>query len=245
MRNEIYNSDCYVIAKTAPFEEAQRNFCLAFNHAELKLAKSLTATQLACYLLLKAYHKDIFVKTMEKIPATHPLKTFHLKIGFYWVLESTVDTSMWLEENLIEALRNVLMYLQDSLRYRILLHYFTGTNLFLDFETDICSALVLEIDNILERPVTCLQCFFDLENQGDIEIILIDDQVKCLIDMSHDIGVESEANVIEDIMEDPVRGFQEAPKDENGDVLIKQAMGHVMQVTFSKMEPICGKRKRG
>ena len=160
LRDEICNSDCYVIAKTAPFEEDQRNFCLAFNHAELKLAKALTVTQRTCYLLLKAYHKGIFVKTMEKIPTTHPLKTFHLKTVLYWVLESTGDTSMWWEENLIEALRNVLMYLQDSLRNRMLLHYFTGTNLFLDFETDIYSALVLEIDKILERPVACLQSFF-------------------------------------------------------------------------------------
>ena len=232
LRDEIYNSDCYVIAKTAPFEEDQRNFCLAFNHAELKLAKSLTATQRTCYLLLKAYHKGIFVKTMEKIPTTHPLKTFHLKTVLYWVLESTGDTSMWWEENLIKALRNVLMYLQNSLRNRMLLHYFTGTNLFLCFETDICSALVAEIDKILKRPVACLQSFFDLENQGDIEVILTNDQVKCLIDMSQDGGVENEANVIENIMEDFVRGFQEAPKDENGDVLIKQAMDDVMQVVF-------------
>ena len=232
LRDEIYNSDCYVIAKTAPFEEDQRNFCLAFNHAELKLAKSLTATQRTCYLLLKAYHKGIFVKTMEKIPTTHPLKTFHLKTVLYWVLESTGDTSMWWEENLIKALRNVLMYLQNSLRNRMLLHYFTGTNLFLCFETDICSALVAGIDKILKRPVACLQSFFDLENQGDIEVILTNDQVKCLIDMSRDGGIENEANVIEDIMEDFMRGFQEAPKDENGDVPIKQAIGHIMQVVL-------------
>ena len=232
LRDEIYNSDCYVIAKTAPFEEDQRNFCLAFNHAELKHAKSLTVTQRTCYLLLKAYHKGTFVKTMEKIPTMHPLKTFHLKTVLYWVLESTGDTSMWWEENLIEALRNVLMYLQDSLRNRMLLHYFTGTNLFLDFEIDICSALVAEIDKILNRPVACLQSFFDLENQGDIEVILTNDQVKCLIDMSQDGGIENEANVIEDIMEDFMRGFQEAPKDENEDVPIKQAMGHVMQLVL-------------
>ena len=232
LRDEIYNSDCYVIAKTAPFEEDQRNFCLAFNHAELKLTKSLTATQRTCYLLLKAYHKGTFVKTMEKIPTTHPLKTFHLKTVLYWVLESTGDTSMWWEENLIEALRNVLMYLQDSLRNRMLSHYFTGTNLFLCFETVICSALVAEIDKILDRPVACLQSFFVLENQGDIEVILTNNQVKCLIDMSHDGGVENEANVIEDIMEDFMPGFQEAPKDENEDVPIKQAMGHVMQLVL-------------
>ena len=172
------------------------------------------------------------MKTMEKIPTTHPLKTFHLKTVLYWVLESTGDTSMWWEENLIKALRNVLMYLQNSLRNKMLLHYFTETNLFLDFETDICSALVAEIDKILDRPVACLQSFFVLENQGDIEVILTNNQVKCLIDMSHDGGVENEANVIEDIMEDFMRGFQEAPKDENEDVPIKQAMGHVMQLVL-------------
>ena len=234
LKDEIYNSDCYVIAKTPPFEEDQRNFCLAFNHAELKLAKSWTSTQRKCYLLLKAYHKGIFVKTMEKIPTKQPLKTFHLKTVFYWVLENTGDTSMWWDENLIEALRNVLMYLQDSLKDKRLSHYFTGANLFLGFETEICSALVANIDEILERPVACLQSFFDLENQGDIEVILSDDQVKCLIDMSRDGGIENEANVIEDCMEDFMRGFEDAPKDENGEVPLKQAMDHVMQVMLEE-----------
>ena len=42
--------------------------------------------------------------------------------------------------------------------------------------------------------------FSILKINGDIEVISTDDQVKCLIDMSHDVGVENEANVIEDIM---------------------------------------------
>ena len=230
LRDEIYNSDCYVIAKTSPFEEDQRNFCLAFNHAELMLAKSFTETQRTCYLLVKAYHKGIFVKAMEKIPTKQPLKTFHLKTVFYWVLETTGDTSMWNKENQIEALRQILMYLQDSLRKKILLHYFTRTNLFLGFETGICSALIAEIDKILKQPIACLQSFFKLDNQGDIEVILNDDQVKCLIDMSRDGGIENEANVIEDMMEDFMQGFQESPKDEHGNVPIKQAISHVMQV---------------
>ena len=232
LREEMYNSDCYVIAKTAPFEEDQRDFCLAFNHAELKLAKALTPTQRTCYLLLKAYHKGIFEKIMEKIPTKHPLKTFHLKTVFYWVLENTGDTSMWWEENLVEALRSVVMYLKEALLNRTLKHYFTGANLFLCFETSMCLALITEIDKILDHPVECLQRFFDLENQGDIEVTLTDDQVQCLIEMSRDGGVEKEASIIEDIMEDFMRGFREAPKDANGDISIKQAMDHVIKVVL-------------
>lgn len=231
VKKDIYDSECYVIAKNAPLDEDQRDFCLAFNHAELLLSKVLTPAQRKCFLLLKAYHKGIFEKTIANLHIRLPLKTFHIKTAFYWVLEETANTSIWGEENLIEAVSSVLQYLKEALLSKTLSHYFTPANLFVGFETSMCSALVGEIDTILKEPVESLQHFFYLEN-ADVEITLTDEQVRCIIEMSSDGGVEKEADVLEDIMEDFKRGFREASLNEHGDVPLKEAMHHVMNIVL-------------
>lgn len=232
VKKAIYDSQCYVIAKNSPLDNNEKDFCLAFNHSELLLSKALTSVQRTCFLLLKAYHKGIFEKTIERLHPSLPLKTFHLKTALYRVLEITANTSMWREENLIEAVSNVLEYLKEALLSQSLPHYFTSANLFVGFEKSMCTALASNIDTILKEPVESLQNFFELENVVT-EDVLTDDQVRCIIEMSSDGGVEKEADIVEDVMEDFERGFREACQANPGPLPLKEAMHHVLNIVLT------------
>ena len=227
---DIYNSELYVVAKDAPLDPNERDFCLSFNHAEVMLAKALTQTQRKCLLMLKAYYKGIFEKIMNNHNTNHILKSFHLKTALYWVLEEPVDSQFWREENIIAAVRRVLKFLREALLKKRLPHYFTQSNLFAGMETGSCLSLIGGIDQVLEDPVMGLKEFFDLEKEGDTEIILTEEQIRCIIEMSRDGGVENAANNLEDLLEDFNRGFKEAPRDENGNAPLREAMNHVMNL---------------
>ena len=227
---QIKKTEIYVVAKEAPFDPNEKDFCLSFNHAEVILAKELTQTQWKCLLMLKAYHKGVFEKTMANYDSKIKLKTFHLKTALYWVLEETGDTELWEEEKLESAVCQVLQYLREALLRRKLLHYFTKGNLFYGMETGLCLSLTRAIDEILENPVNGLVGFFDLEKITDTEITLTNEQVKSLIEMAQDGGAEIQANILEDVLEDFNRGFKEAPKDTNGNSPLQKALDDVMNM---------------
>ena len=227
---EIKNTEIYVVAKETPINPNEKDFCLSFNHAEVILAKELVQVQRKCLLMLKAYHKGVFEKTMAKYTSKVKLKTFHLKTALYWVLEETGRTELWEEENLELAVCQVLQYLREALFRKTLLHYFTKGNLFYGMETDLYLALTGDIDRILDDPVKGLKEFFELENKTDVEITLTHEQVQCLIEMSQDGGVETQTNILEDIVEDFNYGFKEAPKDANGNSPLQMAMADVLNM---------------
>ena len=230
---KIYNSELYVVAKDAPEGPNERDFCLSFNRAEIELAKALTKTQRTCLLMLKAYYKGILGNIMKTHNDRHRLKSFHIKTALYWVLEepaSCQSAQLWREENLIKAVGTVLKFLKEALLKKTLQHYFTKSNLFAGMETELCKSLADGIDQILATPVKCLEDFFELEKKTDNEIILTDEQINCLIEMSRDGGVEEEANILEDLLEDFNRGFKEAPKDENGNSPLQKAMSHIFSL---------------
>ena len=230
VKGEIVNSEIYVVAKTDPLSPDKRDFCLAFNHAEVKLAKALTQTQRKCLLVLKAIYKGIFeniiLKPFDKV---HRLKSFHLKTALYWVLEETVGSEIWEEENLTGAVRRVLFFLRKALQQKSLCHYFVQSNLFSGFDTDMCKALINGIDQIAGDPLMALVHFFDLDRQTEVEIVLTDEQIQHLIYMARDGGVEKEADTLEDAMEDFKRGFSDTRK-EKGHVPLKEALNHVMEI---------------
>ena len=227
---KIKNTEIYVVAKEAPFDPNEKDFCLSFNHAEVILAKELTQTQRKCLLMLKAYHKGVFEKSMANYDSKINLKTFHLKTALYWVLEETGGTELWEEQNLESAVCQVLQYLREALLRRTLLHYFTKGNLFYGMEIGLCLSLTCAIDEILENPVKGLVGFFDLEKIKDTEIILTKEQIKGLIEMAQDGGAETRANILEDVLGDFNRGFKEAPKDTHGNSPLQKAMDDVMNM---------------
>lgn len=230
VKREIVNSELYVVAKTAPLSPDKRDFCLAFNHAEVKLAKALTQTQRKCLLVLKAIYKGIFDKIILKpFDKTHRLKSFHLKTALYWVLEETVGSEIWEEENLTGAVRRVLYFLRKALQQKSLCHYFVQSNLFSGFDTDMCKALIDAIDQIAGDPLMALGHFFDLDRETEVEIVLTDEQIQHLIDMSRDGGVEKEVDTLEDAMEDFKRGFADT-RNEKGHVPLKEALDHIMEI---------------
>ena len=230
VKMQIKNTEIYVVAKEASFDPNEKDFCLSFNHAEVILAKELTQTQRKCLLMLKAYHKGVFEKSMANYDSKINLKTFHLKTALYWVLEETGGTELWEDENLELAVCQVLQYLRDALLRKTLLHYFTKGNLFYGIETGLCLSLTRAIDEILENPVKGLVGFFDLEKITDTEITLTNEQVKSLIEMAQDGGAETQVNILEDVLEDFNRGFKEATKDTHGNSPLQQAMDDVMNM---------------
>ena len=228
-KRAIYDTTLYVVAKNAPLNPDQRDFCLAFNHAEIMLAEALSPTQRKCLLILKAIYKGVFARIMKYIDTPHKLKSFHLKTALYWVLEETTGSEIWKEENLLGAVRRVLFYLGDALHKQRLLHYFTRSNLFAGLEEQLCSNLNGGIDNIIADPNKGLEQFFALEEEGNPVIVLNNAQLRQLIEMSRDGGVEKEVNVLEEAKEDFERGFEEA-KQKKGYVPLNEAINHIMKM---------------
>ena len=228
-KRAIYDTTLYVVAKNAPLNPDQRDFCLAFNHAEIMLAEALTPTQRKCLLIMKAIYKGVFARIMKNVDTPHKLKSFHLKTALYWVLEETVGGQTWMEENLLGAVRRVLFYLRKALDEQRLLHYFTRSNLFAGLGKQLCLDLIRGIDNIVEDPNKGLEQFFALEKEGNPVIILNKEQIRQLIEMSRDGGVENEVNVLEEAKDDFERGFEEARRDK-GYVPLNEAINHIMKM---------------
>ena len=228
-KRAIRNTELYVVAKSTSLNPDQKDFCLAFNHAEIMLAKALSPTQRKCLLILKAIYKGVFARIMKGLDTPHKLKSFHLKTALYWVLEETAGSQIWAEENLIGAVRRVLFFLKKALEEQRLLHYFTQSNLFAGLEKRLCSDLIRGIDDIVADPNRGLEQFFAIEEEGNPVIVLTDEQVRQLIDMSSDGGVKNEVDVLDEVTEDFERGFEETRRDK-GHVPLREAINHIMEM---------------
>ncbi|VDI69997.1 Hypothetical predicted protein [Mytilus galloprovincialis] len=83
--NDIYNSEFFVVAKPALTKrERNKDFCLAYNNGEIKLARAMTSVQKKVVLILKAIKKSLLQDYSEI------LTTFHWKTAVYWNSETLI-----------------------------------------------------------------------------------------------------------------------------------------------------------
>ncbi|XP_076109073.1 uncharacterized protein LOC143077151 [Mytilus galloprovincialis] len=154
--NDIYNSEFFVVAKPALTKrERNKDFCLAYNNAEIKLARAMTSVQKKVVLILKAIKKSLLQDYSEI------LTTFHWKTAVYWNSETLsslllVDT----EDNVLKLLIKVLDYMINCLRSRELQHFFIPSNLFAGMNENISFEIANKISEVQENPIKALNTFF-------------------------------------------------------------------------------------
>ncbi|CAC5390444.1 unnamed protein product [Mytilus coruscus] len=154
--DDIYNSEFFVVAKPAlTKQERKKDFCLAYNNGEIKLARAMTSVQKKVVLILKAIKKSL-LKDYSEI-----LTTFHWKTAVYWNSETLnslliVDT----EDNVFKLLIKVLDYMINCLRSRELQHFFIPSNLFAGMNENTSIEIANKITEIRENPIKALNVFF-------------------------------------------------------------------------------------
>ncbi|VDI30504.1 Hypothetical predicted protein [Mytilus galloprovincialis] len=154
--NDIYNSEFFVVAKPALTKrERNKDFCLAYNNGEIKLARAMTSVQKKVVLILKAIKKSLLQDYSEI------LTTFHWKTAVYWNSETLnslllVDT----EDNVLKLLIKVLDYMINCLRSRELQHFFIPSNLFVGMNENISFEIANKITEVRENPIKALNAFF-------------------------------------------------------------------------------------
>ncbi|XP_052062034.1 uncharacterized protein LOC127702063 isoform X2 [Mytilus californianus] len=154
--DDIYNSEFFVVAKPALTKrERKKDFCLAYNNGEIKLARAMTSVQKKVVLILKAIKKSLLQDYSEI------LTTFHWKTAVYWNSETLnslllVDT----EDNVFKLLIKVLDYMINCLRGRELQHFFIPSNLFAGMNENTSIEIANKITEIREHPIKALNVFF-------------------------------------------------------------------------------------
>jgi hypothetical protein len=158
--DDIYNSEFFVVAKPAlTNQDKAKDFCLAYNNAEIKLARSMTPVQKKVVLIIKAIKKCLLNEYSEI------LTTFHWKTAVYWKSEN-LDSSMLQDttENVLNLFLIVLEHMIDCLHRQELYHFFIPSNLFAGMDQNVASEIATEIQRIRKEPITSLRIFFEEQN---------------------------------------------------------------------------------
>jgi hypothetical protein len=158
--DDIYNSEFFVVAKPAlTNQDKAKDFCLAYNNAEIKLARSMTPVQKKVVLIIKAIKKCLLNEYSEI------LTTFHWKTAVYWKSEN-LDSSMLQDttENVLNFFLIVLEHMIDCLHRQELYHFFIPSNLFAGMDQNVASEIATKIQRIRKEPITSLRIFFEEQN---------------------------------------------------------------------------------
>jgi hypothetical protein len=158
--DDIYNSEFFVVAKPAlTNQDKAKDFCLAYNNAEIKLARSMTPVQKKVVLIIKAIKKCLLNEYSEI------LTTFHWKTAVYWKSEN-LDSSMLQDttENVLNLFLIVLEHMIDCLHRQELYHFFIPSNLFAGMDQNVASEIATKIQRIRKEPITSLRIFFEEQN---------------------------------------------------------------------------------
>lgn len=158
--DDIYNSEFFVVAKPAlTNQDKAKDYCLAYNNAEIKLARSMTPVQKKVVLIIKAIKKGLLNEYSEI------LTTFHWKTAVYWKSEN-LDSSMLQDttENVLNLFLIVLEHMIDCLHRLELYHFFIPSNLFAGMDQDVASEIAMKIQLIRKEPITSLRIFFEEQN---------------------------------------------------------------------------------
>ncbi|XP_045176581.2 uncharacterized protein LOC123537087 [Mercenaria mercenaria] len=230
---EIFNTDIFLVARDAPVNpDHQKDFCLSFNLAEMKLGQCLSTTQRRVYLILKSYLSGILQRVHMALGMKEmKFKTYYLKTAFFWVCERE-DVTIWSDQNIITAIKKVLHFLLLCLREKKLSHYFVNSNLFAELDELNCDILQNCIQEILCEPVDCIGEFKFIK-KGDNsrgEIWLTANEVQSLTELGDDGGRLKHLDKLEDAMIDMQRGFNGSTRDAHGRAPIKEAILKVFDI---------------
>ncbi|XP_045176649.2 uncharacterized protein LOC123537137 [Mercenaria mercenaria] len=230
---EIFNIDIFLVARDAPVNpDHQKDFCLSFNLAEMKLGQCLSTTQRRVYLILKSYLSGILQRVHMALGMKEmKFKTYYLKTAFFWVCERE-DVTIWSDQNIIAAVKKVLHFLLLCLREKKLSHYFVSSNLFAELDELDCDILQNCFQEILCEPIVSISEFKFIK-KGDNsrgEIWLTADEVQCLTELRDDGGRLKHLDKLEDAMIDMQRGFNGSTRDAHGRAPIKEAILKVFDI---------------
>ena len=220
--DEIYKSEFFVVAKPAVDKpEIEKDFCLAYNIPEIKLARAMTSVQKSVMLIIKAFQKTSLEEYSEE------LTTFHWKTAIYWESEC-VDHSLFetrTEENIRKFLHKVLMRMINSLREGNLEHYFVPSNLFAGKKEDAMLKIAAKVAEIQNDPVGFLRKFFITQTANELKVEFIPrDKVNELLTNYYDEGDYLLVKTLISLL----RGFSiEDP------VVVRKALTHVLTEALS------------
>lgn len=215
--DEIYKSEFFVVAKPAVDKpEIEKDFCLAYNIPEIKLARAMTSVQKSVMLIIKAFQKTILEEYSEE------LTTFHWKTAIYWESEC-VDHSLLetrTEGNMLNFLHNVLIRMTNSLFEGNLEHYFVPSNLFAGKKEDAMLKIAAKVAEIQNDPVGFLRKFFITQTANELKVEFIPrDKVNELLTNYYDEGDYLLVKTLISLL----RGFSiEDP------VVVRKALTHVL-----------------
>jgi hypothetical protein len=215
--DEIYKSEFFVVAKPAVDKpEIEKDFCLAYNIPEIKLARAMTSVQKSVMLIIKAFQKTILEEYSEE------LTTFHWKTAIYWESEC-VDHSLFetrTKENILNFLHNVLKRMMSSLCGGNLEHYFVPSNLFAGKKEDAMSEIAKRVAKIQDDPEGVLRMFFIRQTANELKFEFIPrDKVIELLTNYYDEGDYLLVKTLISLF----RGFSSEDRE-----VVRKALTHVL-----------------
>jgi hypothetical protein len=215
--DEIYKSEFFVVAKPAVDKpEIEKDFCLAYNIPEIKLARAMTSVQKSVMLIIKAFQKTILEEYSEE------LTTFHWKTAIYWESEC-VDHSLLetrTEGNMLNFLHNVLIRMTNSLFEGNLEHYFVPSNLFAGKKEDAMFEIASRVVDIQDDPVGVLRKFFIRQTANELKFEFIPrDKVIELLTNYYDEGDDLLVKTLISLL----RGFSSEDRE-----VVRKALTHVL-----------------
>jgi len=215
--DEIYKSEFFVVAKPAVDKpEIEKDFCLAYNIPEIKLARAMTSVQKSVMLIIKAFQKTILEEYSEE------LTTFHWKTAIYWESEC-VDHSLLetrTEENIYNFLQKVLVRMTRSLCEGNLEHYFVPSNLFAGKKEDAMFEIASKVAEIQDDPVGVLRMFFIRQTVKELKFEFIPrDKINELLTNYNDEG----DNLLVKTLISLLRGFSSEDRED-----VKEAFTDVL-----------------
>ena len=144
---DFFVHGCKILFLITESASSHLEWRLSFSLAEILLARSLTAVQRQCYLLVKNLIKDL---------KCNVIPSYYIKCSFFWLLEDT-ETNVWRSSNLGNCVLMALNKVEKCLRGHLLPNYFVRQgNLLQMVPKDSCDAMSNELMNVISSPVLSL-----------------------------------------------------------------------------------------
>ncbi|XP_060596554.1 uncharacterized protein LOC132750568 [Ruditapes philippinarum] len=205
--DRIFNANVFVAARMSPVNpNPEKDFCLSFNLPEKEMMLSISPVQKKVFLIMKAFLKGIIEKRHAEIRKELTLKTYHIKHLMFWVYEEKVEEM----ESVSYLLKKALDSLTDALRSKKLSHYFVeSNNMFVDFEDTDYEILLTCVDEVKSSPMKSLEFYIGLNERSAQEVLLTEDEISCILEMSADGGRNEYLQRTKEAMIDFQRGVNE------------------------------------
>ncbi|XP_045169571.2 uncharacterized protein LOC123532243 isoform X2 [Mercenaria mercenaria] len=233
LADDIYNTDIFLVARDAPTDPdvLNRDFCLSFNLAEMKISQHLSEVQRRVFLILKSYLKGFLEMVHKEMDTKMKLKTYHLKTAFFWVCEQENATA-WTEGNEFTAVDKCLTFLLECMAERKLRHYFVDSNLLVNFTELDFDILKNGLHEISLNKAKYVHVFFEEDKKNAGVEWITEDEFRSIEQMKEDGGRMQYMDKLEDQLIDLQRGFNASQRDRYGQAPIKEAVLNVIDHFF-------------